>query len=443
MNRIARSIGASSAVAFLALMSSCATNKPIASNAVKPVAELKALMQEDQKIRDEYSRGSFGSGPDSSAFILSNSTQLRNEKGQLSTVKSPTLFIHNQERKDEFGKRIPENEFNVKAYYHPGIVVDNINGNQGKVCEGDTVGLGYQSSLIFRAKGKSAWQVTSDYENNAQLDFSIRQVGGKPFFETGNSAERILLKRVKSGALGKGTDLQNYQYGNTQLQGLMNIHGVLTLYDPAPKNSKQANRFHLGTDDKGVYLKQSYRASGKGTGMRFFVGGESTPTLTLSADVNAKKNYRVKVNGSALASGYWVDSDARFKGEISDIQVAQSTDDLLLLQPKQYRYLNSEERNFDRGLTYGFVAQELQQVLPELVRVDENGFMSVNYIALIPILTKAYQGLEGKTAHIAEKQLDQETELSKLKEENKQLKKEIEEIKELLKSNSQIMSLRH
>lgn len=37
----------------------------------------------------------------------------------------------------------------------------------------------------------------------------------------------------------------------------------------------------------------------------------------------------------------------------------------------------------------GISAQEIQKIYPEIVKVEENGFLSVNYIALIPILMEA------------------------------------------------------
>ena len=47
-------------------------------------------------------------------------------------------------------------------------------------------------------------------------------------------------------------------------------------------------------------------------------------------------------------------------------------------------------------LRYGFLAQELEQVLPDLVQTDENGMKSVDYIAIIPILVNAVNELSGE-----------------------------------------------
>ena len=38
---------------------------------------------------------------------------------------------------------------------------------------------------------------------------------------------------------------------------------------------------------------------------------------------------------------------------------------------------------------YGFIAQNIQEILPELVKTNINDRLSVNYIAMIPILVEA------------------------------------------------------
>lgn len=43
---------------------------------------------------------------------------------------------------------------------------------------------------------------------------------------------------------------------------------------------------------------------------------------------------------------------------------------------------------------YGFLAQDVEKVMPNVVATDENGFKMVNYIAIIPVLVKAVQELQ-------------------------------------------------
>ena len=47
-------------------------------------------------------------------------------------------------------------------------------------------------------------------------------------------------------------------------------------------------------------------------------------------------------------------------------------------------------------LRYGFLAQELEQVLPDLVHEDKNGVLSIDYIGIIPLLVNAVNELSGE-----------------------------------------------
>jgi len=44
---------------------------------------------------------------------------------------------------------------------------------------------------------------------------------------------------------------------------------------------------------------------------------------------------------------------------------------------------------FDKETQLGFIAQEFEKVIPELVRNDENGYKSIDYVKLTPVLVEA------------------------------------------------------
>ena len=52
-----------------------------------------------------------------------------------------------------------------------------------------------------------------------------------------------------------------------------------------------------------------------------------------------------------------------------------------------------EEIMADDGRHFGFIAQDLEAVLPDLVHTDKQGYKSVDYIGLIPILVNAINEL--------------------------------------------------
>ena len=61
---------------------------------------------------------------------------------------------------------------------------------------------------------------------------------------------------------------------------------------------------------------------------------------------------------------------------------------------------------------YGFIAQELETVYPELVTNTEIGFKAVNYIEMIPILLSQMKNMQMEIDKLKE-------EITKMKNENK------------------------
>lgn len=109
----------------------------------------------------------------------------------------------------------------------------------------------------------------------------------------------------------------------------------------------------------------------------------------------------VYVNGSGTYTGIWTSSDRRLKKEITPI--ANSADIISKLHPKSFIY--NKENEFGLRVSdkkdYGIIAQELEEVLPELVKEvatpaekDKDGntvreaktYKTVNYIGFIGIL---------------------------------------------------------
>jgi plastocyanin len=101
--------------------------------------------------------------------------------------------------------------------------------------------------------------------------------------------------------------------------------------------------------------------------------------------------FRVEADGDVISATNSYTSDERAKTAISDLNYGIDT--INQLQPKQFKMLHSEEK----GFKYGFVAQEIETVLPDLVRDDgvEDGeggsYKALEYNSIIAVLTKAIQ----------------------------------------------------
>jgi hypothetical protein len=110
----------------------------------------------------------------------------------------------------------------------------------------------------------------------------------------------------------------------------------------------------------------------------------------------------VNVTGTVVANNSVLSSDARFKKDITSITLGLDT--VKKLRPVTYDWRRDEfpDRKFDAGNHSGFIAQEIGQVLPNVVTEIGGGYKAVNYVEVIPVLTRAIQELaEAKDAEIA------------------------------------------
>jgi Chaperone of endosialidase len=107
--------------------------------------------------------------------------------------------------------------------------------------------------------------------------------------------------------------------------------------------------------------------------MNFYYQGLGANVLSLQGNGNA-----------VLAGTLTQNSDMRLKQNIRPINNA--LDKILSLHGYNYNWIDI---NKDNGLQSGVLAQEVREVLPELVKEDKNGVLSVNYSGIIPVLIEA------------------------------------------------------
>lgn len=98
---------------------------------------------------------------------------------------------------------------------------------------------------------------------------------------------------------------------------------------------------------------------------------------------------RFEVNGVERSLAEIVTSDANYKENVNLIPNPLSIVKDLTGHTFTWNNKAKTQLNADNGLHIGFIAQELQSVLPEVVITDENGDLGVNYIEIIPLLTEA------------------------------------------------------
>jgi hypothetical protein len=142
--------------------------------------------------------------------------------------------------------------------------------------------------------------------------------------------------------------------------------------------------------------------------IRFFTGTSPVERMRLTSDgevyiagTTDQGAYNLQVNGTGVwgAGAYVNGSDARIKEDVEPIE--SGLDVVEKLNPVTYRY--KESWSTDQNIQPGFIAQELLTALEETNYVNgvvfqggTEGYYSVAYQNLIPVLTKAIQELSAK-----------------------------------------------
>jgi hypothetical protein len=116
------------------------------------------------------------------------------------TPNSWVTFIHSQTD----GGGVPENEWVLKAYYHPAVIVDNI---------GDGSPQGRRATFGWRDNGNMRWMWQFDPTGADTNDIALVEV------DPGESRFYLFNVPTWTNTIGVGTTVQNELRGNTRLRG--------------------------------------------------------------------------------------------------------------------------------------------------------------------------------------------------------------------------------
>ncbi len=134
--------------------------------------------------------------------------------------------------------------------------------------------------------------------------------------------------------------------------------------------------------------------------------GKQSANLLISGDFST---HEVNINGDLHASGNLTqNSDERLKKDIQPL--THALDSILQLEGKTYRW--KEDTTFANKADIGLVAQEVEQIFPELVAENEQGYKGIAYSKLTAVLIEAMK----------EQQQQFTAEITALQKENTQLK---------------------
>lgn len=223
------------------------------------------------------------------------------------------------------------------------------------------------------------------------------QSGGDANFDSGTlyvdeSANRVGIGTSSPSAMlsvyGEETfGTKDISIGNAQKNGFSALNNNLIFY--ANDTASLVLTHQSGTPnyrDFRVPVDYKFGWSGNNTNSQAM-----TANLSLYPDGNTN-TIQVSDGGDAnddgkfRASAFDISSDERLKSNITDIEYGLS--DIMLLQPKTYYKNNDYTKK-----RIGFIAQEVENYIPEVVNTPPRSdlFYSMEYDALIPVLTKAIQ----------------------------------------------------
>jgi Chaperone of endosialidase/Repeat of unknown function (DUF5907) len=246
---------------------------------------------------------------------------------------------------------------------------------------------------------------------------------------------------VASGyqSLGSNTiGVKNSAYGVQSLYlntlGNRNVAlGVQSLYNNTIGNNNVAlgsNALYYntsGSDNIGIGYQAGYLSTATTGNNNIYIGNNALPSAAVSNEIVIGNNTvgrgqnTVAIGNSSITNNYFygaidatafnVTSDQRLKTNIAPLTNANQLINRLV--PVSYdKKINLADIHYSVMNEYGFIAQEVQKVLPMVISADKgkDGLLSINYTSLIPLLTKALQE-QGQDNQNLKHQISQQADL--------------------------------
>lgn len=248
-------------------------------------------------------------------------------------------------------------------------------------------------SVMAKAKGAAAFGMYNDITDapNASVENTVDRI-----FQVGNGSGNLsrnnALTILRDGRIG---------FGNTNPVNRLDITGgngwdvTNGEGDVRIGNSQYRLKFGVALDGGGAgaaTIMQHGQAGGynvlslgaQGDQILYVVG----PTARVGIGTDAPTQ-KLHVAGNIFATGTITPSDIRYKKNIELIQSPIETINAIRGVTYDYNTGTFPNMGFSNQKQTGFIAQEVEAVLPGIVFTDNNGYKAVDYPKLLPVLTEA------------------------------------------------------
>lgn len=184
--------------------------------------------------------------------------------------------------------------------------------------------------------------------------------------------------------------------------------------------------FRINNSDRDLYWNLNTNNAGS---LNLFSTGMITPSFQFKQGGSLAMS-GILTASLVIASNINQPSDIRFKKEIGSLKSPLNVVQNLRGVSHLWNREDFPNKSFSDGLEYGFIAQEIEEVLPELVHTDSEGYKSVNYTKVIPILVEAIKEMEEEMSLNIKSLQSQNTALQlQLKKQQKQIVAILNQIK--------------
>ncbi len=209
--------------------------------------------------------------------------------------------------------------------------------------------------------------------NNGQDSTNLIDLDGNP--------ELPAIQVGDNSAPDSGVVVSNYVDGSGH-------HGHVTILKIANSGTDSSSIVDIDGDDTQAGI--TLYGGGGGSGGMIALLANSTPSSGKIGVNNPNPAYEVDVVGTICATnGMCQQSDRRLKKDIAPLTGGLAA--IEKLNPVKYHWRQKEypERHFTSKEQIGLIAQEVKEVLPQIVSQGSDGMYSLDYAHLTPVLISA------------------------------------------------------